>query len=77
MFVFTGFSTADKERLGGMAKAAGIAVKSSVTTHLRFLCHGAKAGPKKLEKAKAQGTVILDEKQFTLLCGTGELPEQN
>ena len=74
---FTGFSTADKERLGGMAKAAGIAVKSSVTTHLRFLCHGAKAGPKKLEKAKAQGTVILDEKQFTLLCGTGELPEQN
>lgn len=74
---FTGFSTADKERLGDMAKAAGIAVKSSVTTHLRFLCHGAKAGPKKLEKAKAQGTVILDEKQFILLCDTGELPEQN
>ena len=74
---FTGFSTADKKRLGDMAKAAGIAVKSSVTTHLSFLCHGAKAGPKKLEKAKAQGAVILGEKQFILLCDTGELPEQN
>jgi NAD-dependent DNA ligase len=72
---FTGFKEADKTRLSSLAKEANIAVTSSVTVHLDFLCCGYNAGAKKIEKAREQNALILTEEQFINLIETGEIPE--
>lgn len=72
---FTGFKSADKERLVGIASAAGFTVRSSVTNDLSFLCGGPNAGPVKVQKAREEGSIYLDESQFLLLVETGEIPD--
>jgi NAD-dependent DNA ligase len=72
---FTGFKKGDKDRLVQMSKDAGFFVRSSVTKDLDFLCYGFNAGPKKLEKARCQGVLVLSEKQFADLIENGEIPE--
>lgn len=72
---FTGFKSDDKKRLKDMAENSGMVVRSSVTRSLNFLCCGYNAGPKKIEKARAQNVITLNEEQFTELLETGEAPE--
>lgn len=72
---FTGFKSNDKERLTNSAKSAGLIVRDSVTRDLNFLCGGYNAGPMKIEKARKQGVVFLNETQFLQLIETGEMPE--
>ena len=50
-------------------------VRSSVTKQLNFICIGKNAGPKKMEAARKQGVVVLNENQFRVMVETGELPE--
>ena len=73
---FTGFSPADKERLQQLATANGLDVVQSVTKTLLFLVTGGNAGPSKLQKAKDQGTVILNEDQFIRFLDDGTIPVQ-
>ncbi|MGR3220241.1 MAG: hypothetical protein ACUZ8H_10550 [Candidatus Anammoxibacter sp.] len=73
---FTGFKKIDKERLSKDAELAGIFLRDSVTKNLEFLCCGDNAGPKKIEKSRHQGAIILNEKQFIEMLETGEIPEQ-
>lgn len=72
---FTGFNKQDKANLSDLAAANGMEIRQSVTKHLDILCYGFNAGPKKLEKALAQGVLILNSEQLKTLIGTGELPE--
>jgi NAD-dependent DNA ligase len=72
---FTGFKSEDKKRLKAMAESTGMVVRSSVTRSLNFLCCGYNAGPKKIEKARAQNVIALNEEQFVQLLETGEVPE--
>lgn len=72
---FTGFKSDDKKRLQGMAESIEMVVRSSVTRNLNFLCCGYNAGPKKIEKARAQNVIALNEEQFIQLLETGEVPE--
>lgn len=72
---FTGFSKADKEQLITLARDNSMQVRGEVTKHLDILCYGYNAGPKKLEKALAQGVMILNRHQFENLLETGEVPE--
>ena len=58
-----------------MAEGNGIVVRSTVKNNLNFLCCGYNAGPKKIEKARAQNVIALDEEQFVRLLETGEIPE--
>lgn len=73
---FTGFKKADKDDLLKLAKDAELVVRSSVTHNLTFLCCGYNAGPKKIEKARQQGVLILSEMQFNQMLDTGEIPEE-
>ncbi len=75
--LFTGFPQAVRAELEAASDAAGLNVVKSVTQRLTFLCGGSNAGPSKLEKARAQGVYILDEKQLRLLLETGELPDSD
>jgi NAD-dependent DNA ligase len=72
---FTGFKQVDKDRLTQAVEAVDFIVRTSVTSRLHFLCCGYNAGPSKIEKARFQGTVILNEKQLLNLLETGEIPE--
>jgi NAD-dependent DNA ligase len=72
---FTGFKSEYKKRLKAMAESTGMVVRSSVTRSLNFLCCGYNAGPKKIEKARAQNVIALNEEQFVQLLETGEVPE--
>lgn len=72
---FTGFKREDKIRLAERAKSAGMFVRDSVTKQLVYLCCGYNAGPKKIEKSRHQGAIILNELQFVELLETGEIPE--
>jgi NAD-dependent DNA ligase len=72
---FTGLKSEDKKRLKEMAESKGMVVRSSVTRSLNFLCCGYNAGPKKIEKARAQNVIALNEEQFIQLLETGEVPE--
>ncbi|HAS6054758.1 TPA: hypothetical protein I7122_18665 [Vibrio vulnificus] len=72
---FTGFSKSDKLVLSELAKLKGMQVRKEVTVHLNILCYGSNAGPKKLEKAMAQGVMILNREQFEKMVETGEVPE--
>jgi len=72
---FTGFKKADKDRLIAQAEGAGFLVRTGVTSRLGYLCYGYNAGPKKLERARFQGVLILDEQQAAKLFEDGEVPE--
>lgn len=50
-------------------------VRGAVTINLEFLCCGYNAGPKKIEKARHHGVIILNESQFKTMLQTGEIPE--
>ncbi|OOE43994.1 hypothetical protein BZG06_10160 [Salinivibrio kushneri] len=70
---FTGFKKDDKARLTELAKSANMKVRGEVTKHLNVLCYGYNAGPKKLEKARAQGVMIINEPEFLHFIETGEV----
>ncbi|MCI5225133.1 MAG: hypothetical protein D3918_00400 [Candidatus Electrothrix sp. AX2] len=72
---FTGFKKADKIKLAELAESEGMVVRGAVTTNLEFLCCGYNAGPKKIEKARHHGVIILSESQFKTMLKTGEIPE--
>ncbi|MEE9614032.1 MAG: BRCT domain-containing protein [Thermodesulfobacteriota bacterium] len=71
---FTGFGTSKRQELTDLARNNNFRVVSSVTKNLDFLCGDENAGPKKIEKAEAQGVQFLDESQFICLIETGEVP---
>ena len=71
---FTGFSPADKDRLGQIATARGLDVVKSVTHSLRFLVTGPNAGPAKCKKAREKDAVIMNEEQFARFLHDGEIP---
>ena len=70
---FTGFSVSEKEELSALAKEHRLAVATSVTKDLAFLCTGPNAGPAKLAKATEQGVTLLTRPQFEHLLATGEI----
>jgi NAD-dependent DNA ligase len=70
---FTGFSASDKASLTVSAVESQLAVVTSVTKDLAFLCAGENAGPAKLSKAKSQGVTVLTRQQFEHLLATGEV----
>ncbi len=72
---FTGFKSDDKKRLKNIAEEKGLIIRSSVTRNLNFLCCGYNAGPRKIEKARSQGVIVLSESQFQVMLKTGEIPE--
>ncbi len=72
---FTGFKKEDKDKLIKIATEKNLTIRSSVTKKLSFLCCGYNAGPKKIETARKQGVIVLNEKQFIAMLETGELPE--
>mgnify|MGYP003385443300 CR=1 FL=1 len=72
---FTGFKKEDKEVLTKLAEKSGMFIRSSVTEYLDFLCCGYNAGPKKIDKARHQGAVALNESQLKEMLETGEIPE--
>jgi NAD-dependent DNA ligase len=61
---FTGFTASEKDALIKVAESRSLRVVQSVTTDLHFLVCGPNAGPKKLEKATAQGVAIISEEDF-------------
>jgi NAD-dependent DNA ligase len=61
---FTGFTASEKDALIKIAESRTLRVVQSVTTDLQFLVCGPNAGPKKLEKATAQGVAIMSEEDF-------------
>jgi NAD-dependent DNA ligase len=61
---FTGFTDSEKEKLKVIARQAGFEVKDSVTKGCAILVAGANAGWSKLEKAEAQGCIVVDEAGF-------------
>ena len=62
---FTGFGVTKKKTLNDLASRKNMKVVNSVTKNLHILCIGENAGPKKIEKAKAQGVEIINEKQLS------------
>lgn len=70
---FTGFSATEKHELVVLAKEHRLAVATSVTKDLAFLCTGSNAGPSKLAKAAEQGVTLLTRAQFEHLLATGEI----
>ena len=71
---FTGFGSSKKEELTNLAHDNRIKVMAGVTKKLGYLVDGENAGPKKIEKAEAQGVQFLNEQQFVHLIETGEVP---
>ncbi|NCB64502.1 MAG: hypothetical protein EOM52_13115 [Clostridia bacterium] len=61
---FTGFRPDERQELESIAEQSGYKVVKSVTTKLGVLVTGEAPGPSKLEKAKQQGTEIMDMGQF-------------
>jgi len=51
-------------------------IRAGVSQDLNFLVGGYNAGPAKLERARFQGVIILNEMQFQLLLETGEIPTE-
>lgn len=52
-------------------------VVTTVTQGLNYICGGPNAGPKKMERARAQNCWVLDERQFLVFVETGELPDDS
>lgn len=61
---FTGFTDSEREELREIAEQAGFEVKDSVTKRLVILVTGENAGPSKIAKAEAQGSIVTDEAGF-------------
>ena len=74
---FTGFGSSKKKEFVDLANDNRLKVVGSVTKKLDFLCGGENAGPKKIEKAEAQGVQFITENQFIRLIETGEVPTDN
>jgi NAD-dependent DNA ligase len=72
---FTGFREDEKPALFELAESHGLVVKDGVSMKLKFLVCGENAGPAKRLKAKAFGTTILSETEFSEMLSTGALPE--
>jgi NAD-dependent DNA ligase len=73
---FTGFKAADKVALGALAEAKGMFIRAGVSQDLSILVGGYNAGPAKLERARHQGVMILNEEQFRHLLESGEIPTE-
>lgn len=73
--LFTGFAAKRRAALEAMAIGAGLRVVSTVTQGLNYICGGPNAGPKKVERARAQNCWVLDEGQYLAFVETGELPD--
>lgn len=73
--LFTGFSAKRKVVLEAMATDTGLRVVTTVTQGLNYICGGFNAGPKKVERARAQNCWVMDERQFLAFVETGELPD--
>ena len=74
---FTGFKKDEKQQLIELAESSSFFVRTAVTSNLEFLCCGSTAGPKKIEKARAQGVLAISKSQFETLVETGEIPEEH
>ena len=61
---FTGFTTAEKNELASVAEQLNHKVVKSVVVKLNYLVFGPNAGPKKLEKATAQGVAIITDADY-------------
>lgn len=72
---FTGFAAARRAEWESLADETGLRVCKGVTAGLSFICAGPNAGPKKLEKAREQGVIVLTEAEFLNLMENGELPD--
>ena len=72
---FTGFKKKEKQQLIDLAESSGFFIRTAVTSNLEYLCCGTTAGPKKIEKARIQGVIALNETQFKSLVETGEIPD--
>lgn len=71
---FSGLTETEKTELSECAEKVGIQVNSNVvksTTHL--CCDLERVGPKKLEKAEAQGVRIISVSDFRHMLETGEI----
>ena len=73
--IFTGFETQRRQVLETMAIEHGLRVVASVTKGLAMLVGGYNVGPAKLEKARGQNVVVLDEAAYLKLLETGEIPD--
>ena len=71
---FTGFGVSERTQLENLASIQGMAVRTSVTTSLKFLCVGENAGPSKVKRAQSQGVTFLNREQFMELISDGVLP---
>lgn len=72
---FTGFGASQKEQLADRARSSNLRVVRSVTKSLSLLVCGSNAGPKKIEKAGAQGVVLLEASEFEAFLETGEIAD--
>jgi hypothetical protein len=75
--LFTGFLAKRRSALEAMANGAGLRVVATVTQDLIYICGGPNAGPKKVERARAQNCWVLDEGQYLAFVETGELPDSS
>ncbi|TCP13788.1 BRCA1 C Terminus (BRCT) protein [Crenobacter luteus] len=67
--LITGVSAAERARLEGLARDAGMVVRKSVTKNLDYLVAGNRAGPAKLAQALENGAEIIDPAEFeTITC---------
>lgn len=79
---FTGFKAALKNELTSKASIAGMHIAKSVTVDLDFLCVFGELTPananlnKKLNRAREQGTLLINDSQFIHLIETGEILDE-
>ena len=71
---FTGVSASVKDELSLLAESVQLKVVTSVTKSLMMLVVGPNAGPEKLKKAQAQGTLVASVESFRDFVSTGEMP---
>ena len=74
---FTGFLKIDKTNLVDLAEEKGLIVRNNVTKWLDILCCGYNAGEKKIENARHQNVLIMNEEQFRQMLETGEIPSSS
>lgn len=64
----TGFGAEEANALAAFADENGYCIVTSVTKHLRYLVMGPTPGPVKVEKAVAQGAVVMTAQRFHDHC---------
>lgn len=72
---FTGFKKADKQILIELAESKEMVVRKDVTKYLNLLCYGYNASQRKLDLARQQGVIIVNQPEFTHFVDTGEIPD--